>query len=57
MSKDVDMKHKSFARKNLVSVAGVVAPGPHPTLLAAALVATAISFIFLTVAGVADLIF
>lgn len=57
MSKDVDMKHKSFARKNLTSVGGVVAPGPRPTLLAAALVATAIFVIFLIVAELADLVF
>ena len=56
MSKDVGMKHQNFARKKQLKVAGVMAPGPRPTLMAAVLVATAISVVFLTTVGVVELV-
>lgn len=42
--------------KKQMSVAGVVAPGPRPTPLAAALVATAVTFPFLIAVVIYELV-
>ena len=50
------MKVDHHMRASTSRVSGVVAPGPRPTKLAAALIATAISIPFLVIVGVIDLL-